>query len=258
MPWISSPLCSTLIRSYLYLFILPRPSPLLHHQYANLIGDPYRRTQEALEADPSCVMAHCLKGMLAALSHADPIAVDLSLADAERDLMAYGVGEEGLRERVFASALRAWSAGRWREVNVWMSRGRRCQSWYTSIQYILVYAGCSFRIQMNASEGFPVSISGGSGYRLKIKLCTGLNRASVPLVALCAFCAIWSASWQRSYMRPRAESQVKSHIRYHNWSLYHRNMAIDYMVPKQTRPWSWRLVRVLKSNRFRGSIFQGV
>lgn len=104
---------------YTYHVIFPPlPSQLLHHQYANLLGDPYRRIQEALEVDPSCVMAHCLKGMLAALSHADPVAVDVSLADAERGLMAYGEGEEGRRERVFASALRAWSAGRWREVNV--------------------------------------------------------------------------------------------------------------------------------------------
>eukprot|EP00903_Cladosiphon_okamuranus_P020596 g18906.t1 len=99
-------------------------------EYANLIGDPYQRTQEALEHDPSCVMAHCLRGMLAALGQSDPAAVAACLDAAERELEAVnvrlsaetdsglaggGVGREGERERVFAATLRAWSAGRWRE-----------------------------------------------------------------------------------------------------------------------------------------------
>eukprot|EP00752_Nemacystus_decipiens_P009858 g8795.t1 len=95
-------------------------------EYANLSGDPYQRTQEALEHDPSCVMAHCLRGLLAALSQSDPAAVAACLAAAERELEAVaaslsaeaggeGIRREGERERVFAATLRAWSAGRWRE-----------------------------------------------------------------------------------------------------------------------------------------------
>ena len=108
-----------------------------HHccttQYANLSGDPYQRTQEALDHDPSCVMAHCLRGLLAALGQSDPAAVSACLAAAERELEAVAahlgaepgadlpggrVGRTGERERVFAATLRAWSAGRWREVRV--------------------------------------------------------------------------------------------------------------------------------------------
>lgn len=102
-------------------------------QYANLSGDPYQRTQEALEHDPSCIIAHCLRGLLAALGQSDPAAVAACLAAAERELEAAAarlgaeavadlppgegiVRREGERERVYAATLRAWSAGRWREV----------------------------------------------------------------------------------------------------------------------------------------------
>ncbi|CAM9228679.1 unnamed protein product [Scytosiphon promiscuus] len=97
-------------------------------EYANLSGDPYQRTLEALEHDPSCVLAHCLRGLLTALGQSDPAAVAACLADAERELQAaalldtvasIGTGggeqEEGERERVFTATLRAWSGGRWRE-----------------------------------------------------------------------------------------------------------------------------------------------
>ncbi|CAM9645825.1 unnamed protein product [Pylaiella littoralis] len=99
-------------------------------EYANLSGDPYKRTQEALDHDPSCVMAYCLRGLLAALGQSDPATVAGCLAAAETELEKRaadlghgaganegnkGVGREGERERFFAATLRAWSAGRWRE-----------------------------------------------------------------------------------------------------------------------------------------------
>ncbi|CAN0041415.1 unnamed protein product [Ectocarpus sp. 4 AP-2014] len=94
-------------------------------EYANLSGDPFLRTQEALEHDSSCVMAHCFRGLLAALSQSDPPAVAGCLAAAERGLQLQGIdvgdgddaapAKEGERERVFAATLRAWCGGRWRE-----------------------------------------------------------------------------------------------------------------------------------------------
>lgn len=88
-------------------------------QYATLSGDPYQRTEEALEADPACVMAHCLGGLLTALGHSNPELVAACLARAESELAAGVVregGGEGGRERAFAATLRAWAGGRWREV----------------------------------------------------------------------------------------------------------------------------------------------
>lgn len=85
-------------------------------------------------------MAHCLRGLLAALGQSDPAAVAACLAaaegeleaavarhgaEADADLSEEGVGREGERERVFASTLRAWSAGRWREVRLGGGRGVR-------------------------------------------------------------------------------------------------------------------------------------
>lgn len=105
------------------------PPPAIYliymYKYANLSGDPFQRTQEALEADPGCVMAHCLRGLLAALGQGDPATVSACLEAAERELAARDANdmeggrevEEGReRERVFAAALRAWSGGRWRQV----------------------------------------------------------------------------------------------------------------------------------------------
>lgn len=97
-------------------------------------GDPYQRTQEALDADPSCVMAHCLKGLLTALGHTNPAVVAACLEAAERESVKANISvggstegaiEErvGERERVFLATLRAWSGGRWREVCLLRVRG---------------------------------------------------------------------------------------------------------------------------------------
>ncbi|CAM9613383.1 unnamed protein product, partial [Discosporangium mesarthrocarpum] len=100
-------------------------------EYAKGNGDPHRCAQQAIDADPSCTMAYCVKGLLAALEGLDPAIVAESLAAAEASLsFSPEEGEEGnveggqgaggargpwQREQVFVEALRAWAFGRFRE-----------------------------------------------------------------------------------------------------------------------------------------------
>lgn len=92
------------------------------------------------------MLALCLRGLLVALSHADPNGVYESLALAERAFAAAPVEDNAVedrsmhgllpsqietgrgsgdnayppwtRERAFLAALRAWAAGRWRMVKL--------------------------------------------------------------------------------------------------------------------------------------------
>ncbi|CAM9988490.1 unnamed protein product [Choristocarpus tenellus] len=111
-------------------------------EYANGTGDPYKHALKALDADSSCIMAHCIRGLLAATTGENPVAVTDALAAAKAHLpplegqgrdkgklvesvpavgpaVTAGGGEGGVifayREHVFVKALESWASGQYRK-----------------------------------------------------------------------------------------------------------------------------------------------
>lgn len=160
---LSAPPLNALPPHHFSHFPPPRRYPLMRVQFLTQTGDPYKPLQDAIEDDPSCVLAHCMRGLMISLTHTDPTAVFHSLAMAEKEFatacrvegvtidfrrssMIAGGSRRGSvvdlrREWAYLAALRAFSAGRWRQVCVRASRLS-----VAFVSFVCVFLVCLFRV----------------------------------------------------------------------------------------------------------------